>query len=265
MSHSLNLVAGLLAAARDLQQLGRHEPALNLLHRLAAFRHLAPEIAEEVHRRLADGHAARDEFKKARRHLTIALTYRPQHPAYHHRMAAWIEADPDAAIDRAGRYHRRAVLGEPDNAEYWADYGAYLLGAGRTLTGRKALYRAFRLGSHDVDLVGRIAAALRDAGLWRDARRLLRRALFQGNRDRRFQALWQQHQFAQLYTQQQADGDASATAERGRPVVLPFLRAARPMGPLEVEGKIIRIDRATDATIPMPKHASKSRRNRRSN
>src|SRR5882724_10313414 len=101
MSHTINLVGGLISAARNLQELGRHEAAINLLERLAAFRELPPAIAEEAHSRLADLHAQEEQFKQARRHLTIAITYRPQHAAYHHRMACWIEADPSAAIERA--------------------------------------------------------------------------------------------------------------------------------------------------------------------
>ena len=256
MSHTLDLVTGLLATARHLQGAGRHQAALGLLQRLVGFRQLAPAVAEEVHSSIADLHAGRQEYKQARRHLTIALTFRPQHAAYHNRMGAWIEADPDAAIDRAGQYYRQACRSEPDNAEYWADYGCYLLGSGRPRSGRAALRRAFRLASHDADLVGRLAAALRDAGMWDEARRLLRRARFQRGRDRRFLALWHQHQFEQRSAEQHASAESPAPGV-GRPTFLPFRRsnAARPAS-LHVEGKIIRLDLESDragATLPLRK------------
>ena len=266
MSHTLNLVAGLLEAARGLQKVGRFQSAADLLERLAAFRQLAPMVAEEVHARLAEVYGAQERFKKARRHLAIALTFRPQHAAYHNQMAAWIEADPDAAIDRAGRYHRRAVRCAPEKAAYWVDYGAFLIDAGQTQAGRRALGRAFRLAGHDAELVGRIAATLRDGAQWEAARTLLRRAQFQNSGDRRFQTLYQQHQFAQLHKAQQSPADAAAMPPAVRPVLLPFLRMERAPATVHVDGKTIRFDRAVDpaaATLPLPKHRSKRPGHRR--
>jgi Flp pilus assembly protein TadD len=254
MSHTLSLVDDLLAVARKLHAAGRNGAALEMLQRLANFRNLAPAIAEQVHSLLADLYAAREQYKQARRHLAIAMTFRPQHADYHHRMGRWIEADPDAAIDRAGRYYRRAVRSEPNNAEYWADYGTYLLSAGRSGAGRRALYRAFRLSHGEPELVGRIALALRDDGHWDDARRLLRRAWFLHGRDRRFHALWQQQQFAELAQQQQARADAAVPRQRSGPQVLPLLRT-HTAAPLHVEGRIIRFDAAAAARgVKLPRH-----------
>lgn len=244
MGQTLNLVAALLATARDLQAAGRNQAAIDLLQRLLNFRQLTHEVAEEVHHRLADLYAELEQYKKARRHLTIALTFRPQHAAYHHRMGIWIESDPDAGIGRAGQYYRRAVRSEPDNAEYWTDYGSYLLNAGRMRSGRAALRRAFKLASHDVEMVARIAGALRDADLWDDARRLLRLARFQRPRERRFRALWQQHQFAQLCAEQQSRAEAAVARTDVRPMVVPFVAKKRTKRTLHVEGKIIRFDGA---------------------
>jgi hypothetical protein len=236
MGHTLNLVAGILSSAERLEATGRAQAAIVLLQRLAGFRDLMPEIAEDVHCRLADLYASREEFKKARRHLAIAMTFHPQDAAYHHRMAWWIEADPDASIDRARRYYREAVRQDVDNATYWADYGAYLLQVGRIRSGRAALYRAFKLGSPDLAMVGRIVQALRDASLWDDARRLLRRARFHAGRDRRFAVLWEQHAFAQLAAQQ-AEGTNPTSCPALKAMVLPFLRV-EPQAPTTiVDGK----------------------------
>jgi tetratricopeptide (TPR) repeat protein len=261
MSHTINLVGGLLSAARNLQELGRHQAAINLLERLAAFRELPPAIAEEAHSRLADLYAQQEQFKQARRHLTIAITYRPQHAPYHHRMACWIEADPNAAIERAGRYYRCAVRAEPENPEYWLDYGAYLLAIGRTPAGRRALRRAFDLASTDADHVGHIAAVLRDTDLWDEARQLLRRAVFQSGRDRRFRALWQQHQFEQLCERQRTDAEQVTPRPVKHAAVLPFLRTETPAGPMQIDGKIIRFDLAA-ANLSEPRLGNPSPRQR---
>jgi tetratricopeptide (TPR) repeat protein len=268
MSRTLNLVEGILASAQRLESLGRDQAALVLLERLAGFRDLAPAIAEETHLRLADLYAQRDEFKKARRHLTIALTLQPQEAAYYHRMACWIEADPDAALDRARRYYRQAVRQDPDNAAYWADYGAYLLNLGRTRTGRAALHRAFRLGSPDLELVGRIVLTFREADLWDDARRVLQLARFQAARDRRFLAMWQEHEFAQLAARQpKADAVSNAAS---RPVmasmVLPFLRVETRPPVAPVDGKIVRFDAPATTShpaLPLPRRRPGTPPNRR--
>jgi tetratricopeptide (TPR) repeat protein len=263
MSHTLNLVTGLLAAARNFQTAGRSGAALDLLKRLALFRQLAPEIAEEIHSRLAELYATLEQYRDARRHLTIALTFRPQHADYHHRMARCIEADSEAAPDRARQYYRQAVRSAPENAKYWADYGAHLLEANRVRSGRAALRRAFGLSSHEPDLVGRIAAELRVAGLWNEARRLIRRARFQHGRDRRFAALWQQHQFEELCATQPGEPETSVRTSQ-RPVILPFLRAAEPAPRLRVGGKVVRLDSAdTSANVlPLPKRQPRNPGNR---
>jgi Tfp pilus assembly protein PilF len=266
MGHTLNLVESLLAASRDFEAAGRTGAAVDLLQRLATFRQLAPEVAEEIHSRLADLFAGLEQYKKARRHLAIALTFRPQHAAYHHRMGCWIEADADAAIDRAGRYYRQAVRSEPGNAEYWADYGGYLLSAGRARSGRAAVYRAFRLSSHDVEVVSRCAAAFRDAQMWDDARRLLRRARFLHARDRRYAALWQQHQFEELCAQQQAQPESPAP-RAGHPMILRFLGSEQKPANGLVDGKIIRFDSAESGgtKLPLPKRRPRKPGNRSSN
>jgi Flp pilus assembly protein TadD len=262
MGQTLNLVAAMLATARDLQAAGRNRAAIDLLQRLANFRNLAHDIAEEIHSRLADLHAELEQYKHARRHLTIALTFRPQHAGYHHRMGMWIESDPDAAVARAGRYYRQAVRSEPDNAEYWIDYGCYLLHADRMRSGRIALRRAFKLASHDAELVGRIAAALCGAGLWDDARRLLRLARFGSPRDSRFRTLWQQHQFERLCYDQQRESEERLEPNVEAPIVMPFVRRQRTSPTLRVEGKIIRFD---SATRRLPQRNPQHPRRRRSN
>ena len=260
MSQTINLVDGLLRAARHLQANGQSQPAHDLLQRLSNFRNLPADVAEEVHLRLADLHAEREDFKTARRHLTVALTHAPERGDYHHRMACWIEDDADTSMNRAGRYYRQAVQCEPDNADYWADYGEYLIDGGRTEAGVKALRRASRLAEHDPELIGRVAASLREADRWDEARTLVRSAMFHNSQDRRFRTLWQQHQFARLREEQHTRAEP-ATKAAGGPRLLPFLRKKSPARQV-VDGKIIRFDAAATDTIPLPKDRRKTPRNR---
>ena len=261
MSRTINLVAGLLGAARHLQETGQVQPALDLLERLASFRNLAPTVVEDVHSRLAELFARREQFKKARRHLTIALTHAPEHGEYYNRMARYIEDDAEAAIERAGPHHRQAVRCEPKSADYWAAYGDHLVEAGRIEEGRRALRRAVRLVGQDADAIGALAESLRWAGLWDDAQQLLRRCLFENAHDRRFRALWQQHRFKRLHHEQVSRAESAAEKTPG-PRLLPFLRPTRPPTRAVVDGKIIRIDAGGPDGFPSPNHRRKARRNR---
>jgi tetratricopeptide (TPR) repeat protein len=251
----LPLVDNLLALGRNFQKVGRDRDAIDLFNRLTGFRALPAVAAAEIHERLADLYTRRDNLRKARRHLTIALTHRPDDAGLHNRMATLIEADSDARLERAAHYHREAVRHARDHAGYWGDYAIYLLNTGATRRGYRAARRAFRLAPHDATLVGEIAVALRQAGLWNRARRLLHVALFRNAGDRRFQALWQRHQFAVLQESQQA-----APAGPARPAltdrrVLPFVRIAGAAPRATLGGKTLRFDTAAtrQPNLPFPK------------
>lgn len=249
MSRTLPLVESLLALARNFQHVGRDREAIDLFRRLTTFRELTPAVAEEVHSRLAELHGKRANFRKARRHLTAALTLQPLNADYHHRLALLIESDSDASLDRAGYHYRQAVRHARDSAAYWTDYGVYLLDTGEQRRGAKALARAFRLAGDDAALVGEIADALRQAGLWRRAGRIVQLALFRNAGDRRFRDLWQRHQFALLHKDQRRR--QPARTKEALQALLPFVRleGVRPQATLG--GKTIRFDQAaTDRGEP---------------
>ncbi len=85
--------------------------------------------------------------------------------------------------------------------------------------------------------------------------------MFQSGRDRRFRALWQQHQFEQLCERQRSDAEHVAPRPVKRAAVLPFPRTETPTGPMQIEGKIIRFDVAA-ANLSEPKLGSRSPRKR---
>src|SRR2546423_9428139 len=87
MSRMLNLAEGLLSMGRTHQQLGRTRDALTVLSRLSRFRELPPGVAEETQARLGEIQLKRRKFRRARRHLTVALRYDPDNARYHQLLA----------------------------------------------------------------------------------------------------------------------------------------------------------------------------------
>src|SRR5687768_7947248 len=77
MGKTLNLCDCLLTMGREWHDLGRLTDAAGVLNRLAGFRNLPAQVAEETHARLATIYLRQNEYRKARRHLTSALIYRP--------------------------------------------------------------------------------------------------------------------------------------------------------------------------------------------
>lgn len=259
MSKTLNLADCLLATARTLHQNGQHQRALDLLTRLSRLRDLSDDVTEEMHALLGEVYFKQDRFRKARRHLTAALIYRPSSADYHFRMAQAIEVDPDARPERARCFYRRALELDATNAGRWLDYGLYLLDLAVTKCGLRALRRAYALGAADPDLVGRIARALREEGLHDEAAAKLRCCLFTHRGDRRFRALWDEHQFARLSEQQRARLVPSA-GRTGVPLLLPFVKGAATGKYANLGSKTIRLDEA--APLPEPKTPQRQPRRR---
>src|SRR5688572_29766958 len=77
MGKMLNLAEGLLWKIRSLQHLGRCNDALSLLTRLSRLRELPRAVAEETQARLGEVQLQRKQFRRAHRHLTLALRYDP--------------------------------------------------------------------------------------------------------------------------------------------------------------------------------------------
>lgn len=243
MSGTLHLVDCLLTSARNLQRLGRPREAEKVLHRLVRLP-LTPEHAAAVHSLLAEVRVNDEDFRQARRHLTAALTARPERADYHFRMALAIEADPDARPERARGHYLRALQLEPKNAGYWLDFAFYLLTLEDQKRGLRALRRAYALGSNDPEIVGRVAEGLRQEGLAGEARSKLIAALFNHPRDRRFRTLWQEHQFEMLYQQQERERRERTAAVISMPVLLPFTATEGDGRFTVLGGKTLRLDPA---------------------
>jgi tetratricopeptide (TPR) repeat protein len=251
MSRTLNLVDRLLALGRNYQQVGRNQEALHVLHSLARFQELPPAVAEETQARLAEIQLHRCRYRRARRHLRAALVYQPESARYHWLLAGALVADEKGDLQRAAEHYRKSLAIDPKQPQCLRDHGLLALRLEQTEEGLQALARAVELAPADPDLLASQVDGLCQANRPEDARRALQAALFRNPNDRRFQRLWSDFQFRQLWTAQQttrhnaddrADGDAS--------MLLPFVR---PTESVALGGKRVRRDKASP---PSPPHTS---------
>jgi tetratricopeptide (TPR) repeat protein len=251
MGRTLNLVELLLTSGRHLCEIGRTTEALDVLTRLAGFRQLPSHIVEEIQALLADIHMQRENYVRARRHLTAALAFRPLNAEYHYMMAIAIEEDDHADLKRAEMYYARAVQEEPDNASYWADYGSYLFRIGKTKSALKAIRKAYKLALHNPEIVAQVGEVLRREDYHEEATTKLRAALFHNPGDLRFREVWQEHQFLSISDQQKRQQDVEKRGDRRQgPVLLPFTPEEQTGKYLELGEKTFRFDEAEPANDP---------------
>jgi tetratricopeptide (TPR) repeat protein len=252
MEPTLNLVEHLLSTGRRLQELGRIGDALRVLKRLASFRQLPEEAAEETQVRLGELHLKRRRFRLARRHLTAALRHQPDEARYHQLMAVSCLAEGRGDLKRAAEHYRRALELDPDCPAYLVGHGLLAIQLGQTDEGLASLSRAAELAPEDPEVIGKLARGLCQAGQADEARKVLRAALFRNPRQQRFRRLWEEFQFQQLRQQQQLErlNRARLAGEDEEPVLLPFVR---PEGDdTDTEGGSRRTRRDGPARLPSP-------------
>lgn len=246
MSKTLKLIDRLLTMGRNFQALERHREALRVLGRLAAFRELPAEVAEEAQVRLAELLLRRRKHQRARRHLAAALLYRPDSARYHHLMATALDTrTDDGDSERAVEHYRQSLELDPKQPRCWSDYGLLCLRLGQVVTGLDALRQAAEQSPDDPFLVGRLVKGLCRAEQIDEARRVLLAARFRNSADSRFTQLYNDFMFRRLRKQQTvARRQAPPLPESGRSVCLPFVRPTASASPTAMEGKLIRLDQA---------------------
>src|SRR5262245_39118219 len=251
MSMTLNLIDRLLARGRDLQRLGRDHDTLRFLRRVAGFRELPPEAAEETQVRLAEILLRRRRYHRARRHLTAALRYRPDSARYHYLIAAAIDAEDTGDPHRAARHYRRSLQLDPNRADCLVEYGMLNLRKGRIEAGLTCLRRAAELAPDDPELIGKVATGLTLAGRPDEARAVLRVARFRHPRDGRFRRLWDEYQFQQTAREQKATRRKQRLeAADEEQVLLPFIQPER-KAPVRIDSRILRADGPTPVPPPL--------------
>ncbi len=226
MSRTLNLADRLLALGRTYQDLGRDHDALDILGRLARFRELPAQVAEETQRRLGEIQLRHGRFRRARRYLGSALVHRPDSARYHYLMALALDTPEKGEPDRALAHYRKSLELDPHQPECLSRLGLLLVHQGQTEEGLHTLCRALEIAPGDAAVTRRLSEALREVGSTEAARRVLLAALFRNPRDVRFRKLWSDFQYQQLWQEQQdcRARDGNPQADDDGPVLLPFAR-----------------------------------------
>ncbi|MBI1916669.1 MAG: tetratricopeptide repeat protein [Planctomycetes bacterium] len=248
MSRTLNLVDGLLLMGRRHQQLGRVRDALTILARLASFRELPREVAEETQVRLAEIQLHRRKYRRARRHLAVALRYDPDNARYHHLMATALRGLGEDQWDRAAVHYRRSLELDAEQDDCLTEFGLFAVRLGYADEGLNWLRHAVEQKPGDPDVLGKLIEGLRLAGRGDECCAELRAALFRNPQDRRFRQLWADDQFRQLHQAQHEQLRSRAGADEG-PILLPFVPRERPV-PADGQGQVIRQD--GPSTFPPP-------------
>ena len=231
---TLNLVDHLLTNASRCQEQGRLREAVRLLTRLAGFRELPADAAEQTQARLADLQLKRRKFKRARRHFAAALQHAPDEARYHYGMAAALAHDSEADLERAADHYRRSLESDPEQVKCRYEYGLLLVRLGQTEEGLALLRQAVEQAPADADAVAKLAKGLRLSGRTEEAGAALRAALFRNARVPRFRKLWNEFQFQQLRQRQDQERVRRAASRRNdEAVILPFVPRVRPSAPTE--------------------------------
>jgi tetratricopeptide (TPR) repeat protein len=226
---TLHLAEHLLARGRTLHRLGLVPEAARLFKQLVSFRELPGDIAEQTHRHLAELHLEQGRCRLARRSLAAALAQQPEEAHYHYLMGVAVLEDSKGEPRRALGHFYAALRHDADNAEYQVQFGLLAVALAMPRRGVRALRRAAALAPNDPDVLGRVAEGLRDLGKHREARALLKQALFSHPRDRRFRNLWDRHQFQLLHDRQDAQAKRW-TMPADKPVILKFPRRRLRLG-----------------------------------
>ena len=259
MSTTLNLADRLLARGKHFQQIGRTHDAVHILSRLAEFRELPADVAEETQARLADLHLRYNRPRKARRHLTAALAHKPDNARYHYLMARAVEADRRGEPERALEHYERSLELDSQQPDCLSEGGLLAVRQGQAERGLHHLRRAVEMAPDDPMHLQRLVKGLCVARRPEEARAALRMALFRHPRDHRFRKLWDDFRFDQLRQEQEVKRLAhfgGETADAG-PTILPFVRPAHKAGPATATPTIIRRD---GPAAPQPPHLPTSGR-----
>jgi Flp pilus assembly protein TadD len=228
MSMKLKLNDHLLARSQELRQHDQDDEALALLARLAQCHDLPAETAEMSHASLAEILVRRKKWTRARRHLAVALLYRPDCARYHHLMGLALASGRKTDPDRAREHFRKAIELDPEVPVCLADFGLFCLRQGDAEEGIETLQRAVALKPDDAGLLERLTESLDAVGRRDEARALLHQARFRHPRDQRFEQLWNDFRFMQTAAAQQKRPQQRKTAtvkrETRELIILPFLK-----------------------------------------
>lgn len=226
MSRTLNLFDRLFARAQSRYHIGREQDAFDLLTQITKFRQLPGDIAEKTQALLAEIYLHRGRLKRARRCLTAALAHRPEEPRYHYLMAAALDGDENADLERAALHYARSLELDPDQPRCLSESGLLCVELGKIKEGLAALRRAHDRAPRDPEILQNLVSGLCLAERHGEARTVLLAARFRNPRDLRFRKLWEDYRFQEAHREQESSRGKPRTRalrEEG-PVILPFIR-----------------------------------------
>jgi Flp pilus assembly protein TadD len=224
MSKTLSLIDRLLLLARNCQKAHQDRTALGYLTRLAALPDLPADLAEEVQARLGEMQVQRRRFRRARRHLAIALLYRPENVRYHNLMAEALMRGRFAEPARAIEHYRQSLELDSDQPDCRADLGRLLVRQGQMAAGLAELRKAAEQSPDDPDIVKGLIWCLCRARRPREALAALRAARFHNPHDDRFRQLYNAFRFRRLRARQRAERRSESIWNNGDgAVLLPFV------------------------------------------
>lgn len=252
MKATLNLVDHLLARGQHFQTLGRTQDALDMFTQLAGFRQLPREAAGDVQSRLGELYLKRRRYKRAARHLGIALRYQPNEAHLHHLLGVACQAGGKGDLEKAALHYHRALELDGDRIDTLLAFGLLCIQLGRVEEGIGQLRRAAELTPDNPEVVGKLARGLCQSSQADEARQVLRAALFRNSRHPRFRRLWSNFQFQQvrLHQQMQQMNRQRFDAAEREPVILAFVRPTEDLAQGTKGKNGIRID--GPATLPAP-------------
>jgi tetratricopeptide (TPR) repeat protein len=235
MSTTLPFFDRLLDQARRYQDLGLNHRAATILERLADFRELPAEVAEETQHRLAQLSDEAQRYPRCRRHLATAIAHGPTKAEYRADMGRAVAADPECFDDEALDHFEQATQLDPENPRYLCDYGNLAIRLGEYDKGLNLLRQAREAAPDDMDTLSAYVTGLVAADQADEARVVLRDEAFRHAGKRRFQARYRALRFELAHDEQTTD----PTEE---PMLLPF---PRPTAAHETDdGRVVRLDAA---------------------
>ncbi len=257
MSGMLSLVDRLLLLARNCQKAHQDRTAMDYLARMAALPDLPAELAEEVQARLGEMHLQQRRYRRARRHLAIALLYRPECARYHNRMAESLARGQTADPVRAIEHYRQSLELDADQPRCRADLGRLLVRQGQLAEGLAELRQAAEQSPDDPEIIKGLIWCLCRARRPREAMAALRAARFHNPRDERFRQLYNEFRFRRLRAQQRCQRRSESIWNNGDgAVLLPFVRP-------DVQASSGNLRRDEPQALPGPHHRRSARRSDR--
>jgi Tfp pilus assembly protein PilF len=256
MSMTLSLIDRLLLLAKNCQKAHQHSTALGYLTRLAALPDLPADLAEEVQVRLGEMNLRQRRFRRARRHLAIALLYRPESARYHNLMAESLARGATADPVRAIGHFRRSLELDAEQPRCRADLGRLLVRQGQPAEGLAELHQAAEQAPADPGIIKGLIWGLCRNRQPREAMAALRAARFHNPRDERFRQLYNEFRFRRLRARQRSQQRSESIWNNGDgAVLLPFV-------PPEVPSSgNVRHDESH--ALPGPHHRRRARRSDR--